>query len=85
MDKYKGLLNVAYICQKMSLIGSVLWVLNVILFFIQLFSEGMKLSLRAMVESYGGVLIAAIVPILMLYAVGGVIKLLLDIEANTRK
>ena len=86
MDKYKGLRNAAYICQKMGLLGGVLWVLNAIFFFIQYFSDGMKIpDVRSLVEGYGGALIAAIVPVLMLYAVGGVINLLLDIEVNTKK
>jgi hypothetical protein len=86
MDKYKGLHNVAYLCQKMSIIGGVVWVLNAIFFFIQYFSEGMKIpDVRSLMQSYGGALIAAIVPILMLYAVGGLIYLLIDIESNTRK
>jgi hypothetical protein len=86
MDKYKGLRNAAYICQRMGLLGGVLWLLNAVFFFVQYFSEGMKIpDIRVMVQGYGGALIAAIVPVLMLYSVGGVIGLLLDIEANTKK
>lgn len=86
MEKYKGLRNIAYICQKMSIVGSILWILNILLFFVQYFSGGMRFpNVRSLVEGYGGALIAAIVPILMLYCVGGFIYLLLDIEANTRK
>ena len=86
MDKCKGLRNAAYVCQKMGILGGVLWVINAIFFFIQFFSEGMQtLDLRSLLASYGGVLIYTIVPVLMLYNVGGVINLLLDIEANTRK
>ena len=86
MGNYKGLRNAAYTCQRLALIGGVLWVLNAIFFFFQYFSEGMKMpNFRALIEGYGGALIAAIVPILLLYAAGGVINLLLDIETNTRK
>ena len=86
MDKYKGLRNAAYICQKLALIGGVLWLLNSIFFFVQYFSDGMQLpNIRDVIEGYGGALIAAIIPILMLYNAGGVINLLLDIEANTKK
>jgi hypothetical protein len=86
MDKHKGIRNVAYICQKMSIIGGIVWILNVIFFFIQYFSAGMKIpDIRDVMQSYGGALIAAIVPILMLYAVGGILYLLIDIETNTHK
>lgn len=86
MDKYKGLRNIAYVCQKLAIIGGVLWVINVIVFFVQYFSSGMQLpDFRTLVGTYGGALIAAIVPILMLYNVGGIIYVLLDIEANTRR
>ena len=86
MDKHKGLRNVAYICQRLALVGGVLWILNCVLFFIKFFSSGLVLpDIRGIIEGYGGVLIASIVPILMLYTVGGVVGLLLDIEANTRK
>lgn len=86
MDKYKGLKNAAYLCQKMGILGGILWVINAIFFFIQYFSEGMKFpDIRVLVEGYGGALIGAIVPILLLYAAGGVIYLLIDIEANTKK
>ena len=40
---------------------------------------------RGLIASYGGALIAAIVPVLLLYGAGGVINLLLDIEQHTRK
>jgi hypothetical protein len=86
MDKYKGLRNAAYLCQRMGILGGILWILNAAFFFFQYFSEGMKVpDIRSLINGYGGALIAAIVPVLMLYAVGGVINLLLDIEANTRK
>ena len=86
MDKYKGLRNAAYICQKISMIGGVLWALNVVFFFFQYFSEGMRIpNIRSVVEGYGGVLIAAIIPILLLYCGGGVVYLLMDIDANTKK
>ena len=86
MDNYKGLRSAAYICQRLALIGGVLCVLNAVFFFIQYFSDGMKVpNFRALIESYGGALIAAIVPILLLYAAGGVINILLNIEANTKK
>jgi hypothetical protein len=63
-----------------------LWALNAIFFFVQYFSDGMKLpDFRGVITTYGGTLIAAIVPVLLLYAAGGVINLLLDIEANTRR
>ena len=86
MDKYKGLRNAAYVCQKLAVVGGVLWGLNAVFFFFQYFSEGMRLpNIRAVIENYGGALIAAIVPILLIYAAGGVINILLDIEGNTRK
>ncbi len=86
MDQHKGLRTVAYLCQKLGIFGIVLWFLNALIFFIQYFSEGMKWpNFRQFVEGYGGGLIAAIVPILLLYASGGVINLLMKIEENTRK
>jgi hypothetical protein len=86
MDKYKGLRNAAYVCQKLAILGGVLWVINAVIFFIQYFSGGMCLpDFRGLVEGYGGALIAAVIPILMLYNVGGIIYVLLDIEANTKK
>ncbi|HZY10880.1 MAG TPA: hypothetical protein VFF29_06965 [Bacteroidota bacterium] len=86
MDKYKGLRNAAFICQKLAFLGGIIWVINSVLFFIQYFSAGMQFpNFRDLVSTYGGALIAAIIPILMLYNVGGVIYLLLDIEQNTRK
>ena len=70
----------------MAVVGGVIWVINAILFFVQFFSQGAQApNLRSVVEGYGEALIAAIVWILMLYAAGGVINLLLDIEANQRK
>ena len=86
MDRHKGLRNAAYVCQRIALLGGVLWAFNCVLFFIQYFSDGMRLpSFRDIVEGYGGALIASIVSVLLLYAAGGAIGLLLDIEANTRK
>ncbi len=86
MDKYKGLRNAAYVCQKLAVIGGVLWLVNALVFFWQYFSAGMRLpDFRAVIDNYGGGLIAAIVPILLLYAAGGVVNLLLNIEANTQK
>ena len=86
METYKGLRNAAYICQRLALFGGIFWAINVAIFFVQYFSSGMKFpDFRSLVEGYGGTLIAAIVPILLLYAAGGVINLLLNIEANTRK
>jgi hypothetical protein len=86
MDRHKSLRNAAYVCQRLALLGGILWALNCVIFFIQYFSAGMQIpSFREVVEGYGGALIATIVSILLLYAAGGVIGLLLDIEANTRK
>jgi len=86
MGNYKGLRNAAYICQRLAIIGGILWGLNAVFFFFQYFSDGMKLpDFRSLIATYGGTLIAAIVPVLLLYAAGGVINLLLDIEANTRR
>ena len=86
MEQHKGLRNAAYVCQKLALFGGVLWVINVVLFFVQYFSAGMQWpNFRVFVEGYGGGIIAAIIPILLLYAAGGVINLLLKIEENTRK
>ena len=86
MDNHKGLRNAAYVCQRLALVGGVLWVLNAIYFFVQYFSDGMKVpDFRSLIEGYGGTLMAAIVPILLLYAAGGVVNLLLNIEMNTRR
>ena len=86
MEQHKGLRNAAYVCQKLALFGGVLWIINVVLFFVQYFSAGMQWpNFRMFVEGYGGGIIAAIIPILLLYAAGGVINLLLKIEENTRK
>lgn len=86
MDKNKGLRNAAYVCQRLALVGGVLWALNCVIFFVQYFSAGMSLpSFRDVVQGYGGALIASIVSVLLLYAAGGAIGLLLDIESNTRK
>ena len=86
MEQHKGLRNAAYVCQKLALFGGVLWIINVVLFFVQYFSAGMQWpNFRVFVEGYGGGIIAAIIPILLLYAAGGVINLLLKIEENTRK
>jgi hypothetical protein len=86
MDQFKGLRTAAYVCQKLAVFGGILWVINALIFFWQYFSSGMKLAdFRMFIESYGGTLIAAIVPILLLYAAGGAVNLLLQIESNTRK
>ncbi len=86
MDRYKGLRNAAYVCQKLAIFGGILWVINVVVFFWEYFSMGMRFpDFRELINNYGGTLIAVIVPILLLYAAGGVVNLLLDIEANTRK
>jgi hypothetical protein len=86
MVNYKGLRNAAYVCQRLAIVGGVLWALNAAFFFFQYFSDGMKVpDFRSLISSYGGTLIAAIVPVLLLYAAGGAINLLLDIEANTRR
>jgi hypothetical protein len=86
MGNTKGLRNAAYICQRLALVGGILWVLNSVFFFIQYFSDGMRMpDFRALISSYGGTLIAAIVPVLLLYAAGGAINLLLEIEGNTRR
>lgn len=86
MDYHKGLRTAGYVCQKLALVGGVFWAINVVFFFWQYFSEGMRLAdFRTLIEGYGGTLIAVIVPILLLYAAGGVVNLLLQIEANTRK
>ena len=86
MDKFKGLRNVSYLCQKLGMLGIILWIINAVIFFISFFSQGMRMpNFRDLVEGYGGTLMAAIIPILLLYAAGGVINLLLDIEVNTRK
>ncbi len=86
MDRYKGLRNAAYVCQRLALFGGILWVINVVIFFWEYFSTGMSMpDFRELINSYGGTFIAVIVPILLLYAAGGVVNLLLDIEANTRK
>jgi hypothetical protein len=86
MDKYKGLRNVSYLCQKLGMLGIILWIINAVIFFVSYFSEGMKVpNFRELIQGYGGALMASIIPILLLYAAGGVINLLLDLEVNTRK
>ena len=86
MEHHKSLRTAGYVCQRLALLGGVFWALNAVFFFVQYFSDGMRLpDFRTLVASYGGTLIAAIVPVLLLYAAGGVVNLLLDIEANTRK
>ncbi len=86
MEKNKGLRNAAYICQRLALIGGAIWLVNCVMFFVQYFSAGMQFpNFREMMGDYGGALIASIVSILLLYAAGGAIGLLLDIEANTRR
>ena len=86
MERNKGLRNAAYVCQRLAIVGGIVWLINCIMFFVQYFSSGVRLpNFREVIEGYGGTLIAAIVPILLLYAAGGAIGLLLDIEANTRR
>ena len=86
MDKYNGLRNVAYVCKRLGLLGGVLWFLNSIYYLVEFFSGGLRLpNIRETIASYGGALFASLIAVLLLYAVGGVINLLLDIEANTRK
>lgn len=84
--KYKMLRNVAYVCQGLAWIGVLLWLINAIIFFYTVFFTAAGFpNIRDIITGYGGGLIAAIVPILILYAAGGLIYLLLDIEQNTRK
>lgn len=86
MDYHKGLRNAGYICQRLAILGGILWLLNCLFFFVEYFSAGIRIpNFHEIIAGYGGALIAAIVPILMLYCVGGVINVLLDIEVNTRK
>ncbi len=86
MEKNKGLRNAAYICQRLAIIGGIVWLVNCAIFFVQYFSGGVHIpNFRDVIEGYGGALMASIVSILLLYAAGGAINLLLDIEANTRK
>jgi hypothetical protein len=86
MDYHKGLRNAAYICQRLGILGGVLWIINCLFFFFEFFTSGPHIpNFREIIAGYGGALIAAIVPIIMIYCIGGVVNLLLDIEANTRK
>ncbi|MBU1298133.1 MAG: hypothetical protein KKF20_00025 [Bacteroidetes bacterium] len=85
-SKYKMLSNVAYVCQGLAWIGVLLWIINAIIFFYTFFSSGPGIStVKDIIANYGGGIIAAIIPILLLYATGGLIYLFLDIEQNTRK
>jgi hypothetical protein len=85
-SKYKMLRNVAYVCQGLAWIGVFLWIINAIIFFYTFFSSGTGIStVKDIIANYGGGIIAAIIPILLLYATGGLIYLFLDIEENTRK
>jgi len=85
-SKHKMLRNVAYLCQGLAWIGAILWILNAIIFFYTFFSSCTGIpSFKDLLTNYGGGIIAAIIPILLLYAAGGLIYLLLDIEQNTRK
>ncbi len=69
IERYKGLRNAAYICQKLVIFGGMLWIVNAVIFFWQYFSTGMKFpDFRLLVDNYGGALIAVIVPILLLYS-----------------
>ena len=54
MNNYKGLRNAAYVCQRLALIGGVLWVLNCFFFFAQFFSAGLRLNFHDVIENYGG-------------------------------
>jgi hypothetical protein len=86
MEYRKGLRNAAYVCQRLGILGGILWIINCLFFFVEFFSNGAHLpNFREVIAGYGGALIAAIVPIIMIYCIGGVVALLLDIEANTRK
>ena len=86
MDKYNGLRNVAYLCKRLALLGGVLWFLNSIYYLVEFFSGGLRLpNIRETIAGYGGAIIASLVAVLLLYAVGGLINLLLDIEENTRR
>lgn len=85
-DPHKTTRNVAYLCHGIGLLGLIFWIINGIIFFIGYASEGFKSSnLREMIANYGGALITAILPIILIYAIGSVLYLLLDIEENTRK
>ena len=82
----EGLRKAAYVTMKLAVIGGIVWLLNVVFFFIEYFSQGVRLpNFRELIAGYGGALIAAIVPIMLLYMVGGIANILLDIEKNTRK
>ena len=86
MEYHKGLRTVGYLCMRLSILGGILWVLNALFFFVEYFNHGFHIpNFHDVIAGYGGALIAAIVPILFLYCVGGAINVLLDIEANTRK
>lgn len=85
MDHRKGLRNAAYICMRLAILGGILWFINAVVFFVEWFKNGFHLDFSNILTNYGGALIATIVSVLLLYCVGGVVNLLLDIEANTRK
>ena len=85
MNQHNVLRKASSLCYRFGIIGGILWIVSAIYFFVQYFSNGIRvLNVRDVIQGYGGALIASIIPILLLYAAGGVVNLLLDIEANTR-
>lgn len=85
MDHLKGLRSVAQFCMRLGILGGVFWVINAIFFFIEWLKNWSLPDVRGIISSYGGALIATIIPIVLIYAVGGLINLLIAIEENTRK
>jgi hypothetical protein len=85
MDHLKGLRSVAQFCQRLGILGGVFWVINALFFFVEWFKNMSLPDVRGIISGYGGALIATIIPIVLIYAVGGVINLLISIEENTRK
>jgi len=85
-DPHKTIRGVAYLCHGIGLLGIVFWVINGLVFFYQFASRGFKEPTpRELVINYGGALITAIIPIILIYALGSVLYILLEIAENTHK
>lgn len=85
-DPHKTIRSVAYLCHGIGLLGIIFWVINGLVFFYQFASRGFKSpTLRELVITYGGALITAIIPIILVYAMGSLLYLLLEIAENTHK
>ena len=85
-DPHKTIRNVAYLCHGIGLLGIIFWVINGLIFFYQFAARGFTSpTIRELIINYGGALITAIAPIILIYALGSVLYLLLEIAENTHK